>query len=120
TALDAAPVAAQPSTTRQWQYFANPGEQGCQLAMVEVPTPQPGPGEIQVRMHATSLNGRDRYALNGRCGPGGPGGQVALSDGSGEVIAVGPGVSRFQVGDRVVSTYFGEYFIEGRRPPGAM
>ncbi|MQA92098.1 MAG: zinc-binding dehydrogenase [Gemmatimonas sp.] len=88
--------------------------------MVAVPKPEPGPGEIQVRIRATSLNGRDRYALMGRCGPAGPGGQVALSDGAGEVVAVGPGVSRFQLGDRVVGTYFAEAFLEGKRPEGAM
>jgi len=115
-----APVDAQEDTIRQWQYVTGPGGQGCQLSMIVVPRPNPGPGEIQVRIHATSLNGRDRYALLGRCGPGGPGGQVALSDGAGEVIAVGPGVSRFQVGDRVVGTYFAETFLEGRRPQGAI
>lgn len=120
--LASVPIAvdAQAQTVRQWQYVANPDGQGCRVGLVVVPRPEPGPGEIQVRIHAASLNGRDRYALRGRCGPGGPGGQVALSDGAGEVIAVGPGVSRFAVGDRVVGTYMAEYFLEGRRPPGAM
>jgi len=113
------PTDAQ-STMRQWQYAAGPDGRGCQLTMVTVPTPEPGPGEIQVRMHATSLNGRDRYALRGNCRPAGPGGQVALSDGAGEVIAVGPGVSRFEVGDRVAGTYMAEYFLEGRRPQNIM
>lgn len=116
----AAPVEAQESTIRQWQYVASTSGQGCELEMVTVPTPRPGPGEIAVRIHATSLNGRDRYLVRGRCGPAGPGGQVALSDGAGEVIAVGPGVSRFEIGDRVVGTYFAESYLEGRRPPGAM
>jgi NADPH:quinone reductase-like Zn-dependent oxidoreductase len=119
-ALLAAPAHAQSGTVRQWQYVAGPGGQGCQLGLVEVPSQEPAPGEIAVRIHATSLNGRDRYALRGRCGPGGPAGQVALSDGAGEVVAVGPGVSRFGVGDRVVGTYFAEAFLDGRRPQGAM
>ena len=113
------PAAAQENTIRQWQYATAPGGQGCELQMVTVPRPEPGPGEIQVRMHAASLNGRDRYMI-ARCRPAGPGGQVALSDGAGEVIAVGPGVSRFEVGDRVVSTYFAEGFLEGRRPETAV
>jgi len=113
------PAGAQ-TTIRQWQYAAGPDGSGCQLTLVEVPRVAPGPGEIQVRIRATSLNGRDRYSLLGRCSPAGPGGQVALSDGAGEVIAVGPGVSRFAVGDRVVGTYFAEAFIDGRRPAGAM
>ncbi len=108
------------ATTRQWQYAAGPDGRGCQLEMVEVATPQPGPGEIQIRIRAASLNGRDRYALLGNCAPAGPGGQVALSDAAGEVIAVGPGVSRFEVGDRVTGTYFAEAFIDGRRPQGIM
>jgi len=119
TSALAGPTAAQ-STTRQWQYAAGEGGRGCQLTMVEVPLAQPGPGEIQVRIHATSLNGRDRYMLLGNCRPAGPEGQVALSDGAGEVIAVGPGATRFAIGDRVVSTYFAEGFIDGRRPQGAM
>jgi NADPH:quinone reductase-like Zn-dependent oxidoreductase len=115
-----ASVSAQTGTIRQWQYAASPAGTGCQLEMVEVARPEPGPGEIQVRIHATSLNGRDRYALLGSCGPAGEGGQVALSDGAGEVIAVGPGASRFQVGDRVVGAYYAEGFLEGRRPADAM
>lgn len=111
---------AQSSTIRQWQYVTGPGDEGCQVGLVEVPRPEAGPGEIEVRIHAASLNGRDRYALLGDCGPGGPGGQVALSDAAGEVIAVGEGVTRFEVGDRVMGTYFAEAWIDGDRPRGIM
>lgn len=111
---------AQTSTIRQWQYVAGPDGEGCELGLVEVERPEPGPGEIQVRIRAASLNGRDRYALLGDCGPGGPGGQVALSDAAGEVIGVGPGVSRFEVGDRVMGAYFSEAWIDNDRPAGAM
>jgi NADPH:quinone reductase-like Zn-dependent oxidoreductase len=116
-----ASAAAQQATTRQWQFGAGPSGQGCQLTLVEVPTPQPGPGEIQVRIAATSLNGHDPGPLRRACGPAGPDGQVALADGAGDVIAVGPGVTRFQVGDRVIGTFFaGSSFIDGRRSPEAM
>lgn len=113
-------VQGQSSTIRQWQYVEGPDGEGCELGLVEVERPEPGPGEIEVRIRAASLNGRDRYALLGDCGPGGPGGQVALSDAAGEVVAVGPGVSRFEVGDRVMGTYFAEAWIDGDRPRGAM
>lgn len=119
--LLAAPSPADAQTTmRQWQFAAGPDGRGCQLALVTVPRPEPGPGDILVRIHAASLNGRDRYAMRGNCRPAGPGTQVALSDAAGEVIAVGPGVTRFQVGDRVAGTYMAEHFIEGRRPPDAL
>lgn len=115
------PASAQSPTTRQWQFGAGPGGQGCQLTLVELPTPQPSAGEIQVRVRATSLNGHDPGPLRRTCGAAGPGGQVALADGAGEVIGVGLGVSRFQVGDRVIGTFFaGSSFIDGRRSPEAM
>jgi NADPH:quinone reductase-like Zn-dependent oxidoreductase len=119
--LGLAPLAAAQQVTRQWQYGAGPGGQGCQLTLVELPVPQPGPGEIQVRVRATSLNGHDPGPLRRACAPAGPDGQVALADGAGEVIAIGPGVTRFQVGDRVIGTFFaGSSYIDGRRSPEAM
>jgi NADPH:quinone reductase-like Zn-dependent oxidoreductase len=66
------------------------------------------------------LNGHDPGPLRRTCEPAGPDGQVALADGAGEVTAVGPGVSRFQVGDRVVGAFFAEHWIDGRRLPEAM
>jgi NADPH:quinone reductase-like Zn-dependent oxidoreductase len=114
------PAEAQSPTTRQWQFGARPGGQGCQLTLIELPARRPSAGEIQVRIRATSLNGHDPGPLRRTCGPAGPEGQVALADGAGEVTAVGPGVSRFQVGDRVVGAFFAESFIDGRRLPEAM
>ena len=108
------------ATTRQWQFGAGPGGEGCRLTLVEVPTPQPGAGEIQVRIRATSLNGHDPGVLRRTCAPAGPDGQVALADGAGEVIAVGPGVVRFEAGDRVVGAFFAESYVDGVRLPEAM
>ncbi|MGO4683542.1 zinc-dependent alcohol dehydrogenase family protein [Hyphomicrobium sp. 2TAF46] len=67
--------------------------------------PTPTKGEVLVRVRASSLNYRDIMILEGRYGrvPFIPG-LIPLSDGSGEVIAVGEGVTRFRSGDRVVLT----------------
>lgn len=88
------------------------------LAPVELPTPSAGPGEILVAMRAASLNFRDLAIVNGRYFGGAlPKDLVALSDGAGEVAAVGAGVTRFKVGDRVAGTFFRGY-VDG--PPVAV
>jgi NADPH:quinone reductase-like Zn-dependent oxidoreductase len=87
-----------------------------QLKVVEAPDPSPGPGEVLVRMRAVSLNYRDLLMVNGIYGRGtSTGGAVTpFSDGCGVVEAIGPGVTRFQVGDRVATMFF-QGWIEG--PP---
>ena len=65
--------------------------------------PAPGPGEIKVRIRAASLNFRDNLVATGFF-PAADG-LIPLSDGAGEVVAVGEGVSEFAVGDDVVSTF---------------
>lgn len=74
------------------------------LELLELDTPQPGPGEVAVRVRATSLNYRDlMISRRGRRGI------VPLSDGAGEVLAVGPGVSSVQVGELVAGTFFSHW-----------
>ncbi len=87
------------------------------LAKVEIPTPSAGPGEILVEMRAASLNFRDLLVPLGRYfgGPV-PRNIIPLSDGAGEVVAVGAGVSRFKIGDRVCSTFFRNW-IDGPASP---
>jgi NADPH:quinone reductase-like Zn-dependent oxidoreductase len=70
-----------------------------------VETPTPGPNEVLVRVHATSLNYRDVIFANGGLGDKAEG-LVPLSDGAGEVESVGPDVTRVRVGDRVAGTFF--------------
>jgi len=65
--------------------------------------PPPGPGEIRVRVRAASLNFRDTLVVGGFFPA--PDGLIPLSDGAGEVVAVGDGVSEFAPGDQVVSTF---------------
>ncbi|MBM7116387.1 zinc-dependent alcohol dehydrogenase family protein [Archangium primigenium] len=85
---------------------------------VERPTPQPGPGEVLVRMRAVSLNYRDVLVKRGQYGaaPGGTRPIVPTSDGAGEVVAVGAGVTRVKPGDRVMPTFF-QNWTDGESPP---
>ncbi len=108
-------AAADAQTTREWRYVPDPGSEVCTLGLREVPLRAPDAGEIQVRIWASSFNGRDRYRLAGSCDDV----QVPLSDGAGEVTAVGAGVTRFEVGDRVVTTFFAEGWIDGNQPRSA-
>lgn len=74
------------------------------LHIAERPDPQPGPGEIAVRWHATSLNFHDYLVAMGAIKV--PKGRIPMSDGAGEVIARGEGVHDWQVGDKVMSMFF--------------
>jgi NADPH:quinone reductase-like Zn-dependent oxidoreductase len=76
------------------------------LEMHEEPVPQPGRGQILVRMRAASLNYRDLNVASGRAARGTlPANLVPLSDGAGEVASVGPDVTRAAVGDRVAGLF---------------
>ncbi len=82
------------------------------------PDPTPGPHDILVRMRATSLNYRDLMIAAGQY-MGGVATQntIALSDGAGEVTAVGSQVTRFAAGDRVMGTFFRDW-VSGTIPTG--
>lgn len=69
------------------------------------PVPEPGFGEVLVRVRASSLNYRDVIILEGNYYMPIPSGRIPLSDGAGEIAAVGPGVTRFNVGDRVTNAF---------------
>jgi NADPH:quinone reductase-like Zn-dependent oxidoreductase len=77
------------------------------IEVVEVPDPTPGPGEALVRMRAVSLNYRDLMMVQAgyRGGPMPPS-ITPFSDGCGVVEAIGEGVTRVEVGDRVATMFF--------------
>jgi NADPH:quinone reductase-like Zn-dependent oxidoreductase len=76
----------------------------------------PGPGEISVALHATSLNYHDYAVVRGMI-PSAEG-RIPMSDGAGVVTAVGAGVSDYAVGDAVVSTFFPDW-LDGTPPATA-
>ncbi|MEO8813120.1 MAG: NAD(P)-dependent alcohol dehydrogenase [Caulobacteraceae bacterium] len=76
------------------------------LKVVELPDPIPGRGEVLVRMRAVSLNYRDLLMIGGVYGRATPLPLTPFSDGCGMVEAVGPGVTRLAVGDRVATLFF--------------
>ena len=86
------------------------------LRPVERPDPEPGYGQIVLRMKGASLNYRDLMMVRGHYNPRQPLPLIPCSDGVGEVVAVGNGVSRVAVGDRV-ATIFSQTWIAG--PPDA-
>jgi len=110
-ALTEPALAQHTDTIRQYQF--EPASGRYQLVLKEVPRPIAAGNEVLVRVKAVSLNRRDFNILNREYGPDdGLAGTIPLSDGAGEVIAVGKEVTRFQVGDRVAGIFF-ENWIDG-------
>jgi len=91
--------------------FAGPDS----LVLREHPVPVPGQKELLVRIRASSLNYRDLASAQGIFGDWVRRGVIPLSDGAGEVVAVGPGVRRFKAGDRVVLSFYEDWYA-GEKP----
>jgi NADPH:quinone reductase-like Zn-dependent oxidoreductase len=73
------------------------------LRLVDIdPPPPPADGEVQIRVRAVALNYLDVWGFRGMAFVKRKLPQVVAAEGSGEVVAVGPGASRFKVGDPVV------------------
>jgi NADPH:quinone reductase-like Zn-dependent oxidoreductase len=80
------------------------------LAVETRPDPEPGPGEVAVRVSATSLNFRDLLIARQAAD------RIPLCDGAGTVVAVGAGVTGVAVGSNVAGCYFPDW-IDGRPDP---
>jgi NADPH:quinone reductase-like Zn-dependent oxidoreductase len=75
------------------------------IKRVEHPEPQAGPGQVLLKMRAWSLNYRDLMVAKGAYNPKLRMPATPLSDGVGEVVATGAGVTRAKVGDRVAGAF---------------
>ena len=74
------------------------------LRIVERETPLPAAGEVLVKLHAASVNYRDVMVVSGTYNPRMKLPATPFSDGAGEVIEIGEGVTNWSIGDRVCST----------------
>jgi NADPH:quinone reductase-like Zn-dependent oxidoreductase len=72
------------------------------LKRAERPAPEPGADEVTIRVRAVSLNYRDLLVVQGKYNPRMTLPRVPLSDGAGEIVSVGAGVTGWKPGDRVV------------------
>ncbi|HSD75584.1 MAG TPA: NAD(P)-dependent alcohol dehydrogenase [Steroidobacteraceae bacterium] len=112
TLAGVAHAAADPS--RMQQYRLEKNDTGYRLALRETTVPAPAAHEVLVRVRAASLNRRDLLVRSGQYGGGADmNGIIPLSDGAGEVTAIGTGVTRFKPGDRVAATFF-QGWISGK------
>ena len=98
---------------KQWQI---PAFGIDKLALVDAPAPELAAGQVLVQVHAVSLNYRDLMTVTGAYNPKLKLPRVPLSDGAGEVLAVGPGVTDLQEGERVAAIFM-QNWLDG--PPSA-
>ncbi len=89
------------------------------LARTERPMPAPGAGEVLVRVRASSINYRDLSTVEDPVSRGLALPLIPNSDGAGEVVEVGAGVTRWVPGDRVMGTFF-QRWTDGTITPEAM
>ena len=86
------------------------------MEFVERPTPEPGPGEVLVKIHAVSFNYRDLLVVKGLYNPRMALPRIPCSDGAGEVIATGQQVTRWKPGDRVAGIFM-QNWLDGPPTP---
>jgi NADPH:quinone reductase-like Zn-dependent oxidoreductase len=86
------------------------------LEQAELPTPEPNARQVLVKVHAVSLNYRDLMVVEGKYNPKMELPRIPCSDGAGEIVAVGPGVTRAKVGDRIAGIFM-QNWIDGAPTP---
>ena len=99
---------------REWQ-IGPPGDFDT-LRLASRVVGAPGTGQVVIDVSASALAGRDRAIARGWFLENKPAELVPLSEGVGEVVAVGPDVSRIQMGDRVVCAHFAAW-VDGPWTP---
>ncbi len=99
---------------KAWEIGPRAGIAGLRLA--ERAEPEPGPGEVLVAPLAAGLNYRDLMVLDGKYGEPQPASRVPLADGVGRIVALGEGVSDWEVGARVIAPHFVSW-IDGPYSP---
>ena len=82
------------------------------LALNDMDVPRPGPHEVLVRINASSINYRDLSTVEQPAPRAIPYPRIPNSDGAGDVVEVGAGVTRFKPGDRVCGIFFQDW-IDG-------
>jgi NADPH2:quinone reductase len=97
-------------------YWMQIADDAATLALRDAPTPEPGPGQLLLRVHAAALNRGEFISGHGlhKAGVARP---IGL-EGAGEVVAIGTGVQRFAAGDRVFGRFpgsFAEYALIDER-----
>jgi NADPH:quinone reductase-like Zn-dependent oxidoreductase len=99
--------------------LSEPGKGVGAWKMAEKPDPKPGPGEVLIRVRAASLNFRDLMVARGMYGRSiAKKDLVPLSDGAGEVVEAGDGVTALKPGDRVAANFFQGWFTGPRGKAG--
>lgn len=79
------------------------------IQRLDAPEPVPAPGQVVVELHAASLNFRDLVVAKGGYPRNDRLPVVPLSDGTGRVVGVGPGVTRWRTGDRVAANFMRDW-----------
>jgi NADPH:quinone reductase-like Zn-dependent oxidoreductase len=92
---------------RAWQIISDGGVDALQLT--DVAMPEPGPGEVRMRVRASSINYRDLTAIEDPVSRNLPFPTTPNSDAAGEISAIGPGVTDVSIGDRVTSCFFADW-----------